>query len=522
MKNTLISFSTNLNQFSKRKSLFMSFYSTLRKYHKWPALVFTLFFLLFAISGILMNHRQTIARIDINRKYLPKNYQLRNWNLASVKGVRTISDDSIIFYGGVGIWLTNSNIDNWIPLMDGIPEGSDFRKTFDLEVTPNGMLAATRFGLYWLGKGENHWVKLHLPPNDQFCTSVELIDSNIYITTRNSIYCSSCLTLQFTPIDVKTPLGAKKEISTFKLFWNIHSGEILGIPGRLIADLAALAMIFLSITGIIYFISPKLIKKYHERFRFRRLKRTTRFSYKWHLKLGAIATILLIVSGLTGIFLRPPFLLSIANGSITLNNSVTNKYYWHDKLRDIRFDPHRKRFILATSDGLYYCTDFSEPLTKFPVQPPISVMGINVLEPLDSGFYLVGSFSGLYRWDPDTGKTFNYLTGNLHSNSHGLRKPLGENVVSGYALISGLEYSFDYDKGMVALHHDKPLPPMPLTVANSFKFPLWNLAQEFHTGRIFSFMLGDFYILVVPLTGISLVLVVVSGFLMWYKRKNLN
>lgn len=501
----------------------MSFYSTLRKYHKWPALVFTLFFLLFAISGVLMNHRQTIAHIDINRKYLPKNYQLKNWNLASVKGARTINSDSIILYGGVGVWLTKSNFENWKPLMDGIPDGSDYRKIFDLEVTPNGILAATRFGLYWLGKGANHWVKLHLPQSDEFCTSIEVVESNIYITTRNSIYYTSAQTLQFTPIDLKAPLGSKKEISTFRLFWNIHSGEIFGIPGRLLADLVALVMIFLSITGIIYFLSPKIIKRYHEQFRFHKLKRTTRFSYKWHLKVGALATLLLVISGLTGTFLRPPFLLTIANSQIVLNNQkVSNSYYWNDKLRDIRFDSARKKFILATSDGIYHCADFSEPLTKFPNQPPVSVMGINVLEPLDSVFYLVGSFSGLFRWNPDTGETFNYITGDLHRKENGLRKPLGENVVSGYAHISGLEYIFDYDKGMVALHHSKPAIPMPSAVADAFKFPLWNLAQEIHTGRIFSFMLGDFYILVVPLTGIFLVVVVLSGFMMWYKRKYLN
>ncbi|MBC7124394.1 MAG: PepSY domain-containing protein, partial [Bacteroidales bacterium] len=309
----------------------MNFYSTLRKYHKWPALVFTSFFLLFAISGVLMNHRQTIAHIDINRKYLPKNYQLKNWNLASVKGARTINSDSIILYGGVGIWLTKSNFENWKPLMDGIPEGSDYRKIFDLEVTPNGILAATRFGLYWLGIGANHWVKLHLPQTDEFCTSIEVVESNIYITTRNSIYHTSAQTLQFTPIDLKAPLGSKKEISTFRLFWNIHSGEIFGITGRLLADLVALVMIFLSITGIIYFLAPKIIKRYHEQFRFHKLKRTTRFSYRWHLNVGALATLLLVISGLTGTFLRPPFLLTIANSQIVLNNQkVSNSYYWND------------------------------------------------------------------------------------------------------------------------------------------------------------------------------------------------
>jgi len=501
----------------------MSFYSTLRKYHKWPALVFTLFFLLFAISGILMNHRQTIAHIDINCKYLPKNYQLKNWNLASVKGARTINPDSIILYGGVGIWLTKSNFENWKPLMDGIPQGSDYRKIFDLEVTPNGIVAATRFGLYWLGKGENHWVKLHLPQNDEFCTSIEVVESSIYITTRNSIYYTPTQTLQFTPIDLKAPLGAKKEISTFRLFWNIHSGEILGIPGRLIADLVALLMIFLSITGFIYFLSPKIIKRYHDRFKFNKLKHTTRFSYQWHLKIGAIASLLLIVSGLTGAFLRPPFLLFIANGNIALNNkSVSNSYYWHDKLRDLVFDKYRNRFILATSDGFYHCNNFSESMVNFAVQPPVSVMGVNVLKPLSDGCFLVGSFSGLFRWNPDTGESTNYLTGEKYTYQTGLKRPIGEQIVSGYASISGSEYLFDYDKGILSINQKGEVISMPDTIAQSFRFPLWNLAQEFHTGRIFGFLLGDFYILVVPLTGLSLVLIVLTGFAMWYKRKYLN
>jgi len=501
----------------------MRFYSTLRKYHKWPALVFTLFFLLFAISGILMNHRQTTAHIDIDRKYLPKNYHLKNWNLASVKGIRTITSDSIIFYGGIGIWLTNSNFDNWKPLMEGIPAGSDYRRVFDLEVTPNGILAATRFGLYWLNKGENQWEKLHLPETDEFCTSIEIVEPNIYITTRNSIYYATAQTLHFTPIDLKAPIGARKEISTFRLFWNIHSGEILGIPGRLLADLVALVIIFLSLTGIIYFLSPKIIKRYHERIKLHNLKRTTRFSIKWHLKVGAMATLLLVISALTGTFLRPPFLLTIANSRIVLSNQdVTNSYYWNDKLRDLRYDSCRKKFILATSDGLYHCADLSEPLTKFHGQPPVSVMGINILEPLDNEFYLVGSFSGLFLWSPQTGEIFDYITGKPHRNDNALRKPLGENVVSGYAQILGIEYMFDYNKGMVSLHHSESVIPMPSSVANAFKFPLWNLAQEIHTGRIFSFLLGNFYILVVPLTGIFLVVVVLSGFMMWYKRKYLS
>gem|GEM_PF-5590671 len=32
----------------------------LRKWHKWPSLIFTLFILLFAVSGIILDHRDLL------------------------------------------------------------------------------------------------------------------------------------------------------------------------------------------------------------------------------------------------------------------------------------------------------------------------------------------------------------------------------------------------------------------------------------------------------------------------------
>jgi uncharacterized iron-regulated membrane protein len=45
---------------------------------------------------------------------------------------------------------------------------------------------------------------------------------------------------------------------------------------------------------------------------------------------------------------------------------------------------------------------------------------------------------------------------------------------------------------------------------------LWNLALEIHTGRIFENLFGLFYILYVPLTGLALLLVLISGFFIWW------
>jgi hypothetical protein len=60
---------------------------------------------------------------------------------------------------------------------------------------------------------------------------------------------------------------------------------------------------------------------------------------------------------------------------------------------------------------------------------------------------------------------------------------------------------------------------MPKLVKDSFRFPLWNLAQEFHTCRIYSPIISSFYILIVPLAGISLIIITITGFAMWFIRR---
>lgn len=46
---------------------------------------------------------------------------------------------------------------------------------------------------------------------------------------------------------------------------------------------------------------------------------------------------------------------------------------------------------------------------------------------------------------------------------------------------------------------------------------LWNVSLEMHTGRIFEHLIGPFYILIVPLAGLCLIMVLVSGFFIWWK-----
>lgn len=495
-------------------------YKALQKYHKWLALIFTIFFILFAFSGILMNHRNIISSVDINRKWLPKNYKLQNWNLASAKGGQQVGGDSIIIYGGAGIWLTNKTFTTWKPFMEGLPKGSDRRKIFDFAKSAKGdFFAATRFGLFKYSKSSNQWKICSLPKDDRFVTGLEVVDSTLYLLTRDHLYAGNIdnKELSFRKIDLIPPAGSKPNITIFRLFWIIHSGELLGNFGRLLVDLVGVTMIFLCITGLIFFFFPKIIKRVKAKRRLSRMKRVTRFSYNWHLKVGIYASLLLLIVSFTGIFLRPPFLLMVVNGHVNQHVSKKNNdVYWHDKLRDIKYDHGRKLFLVATSDGTFYSKDcFSSSLMTFNSEPPISVMGVNVFEVIDNGDYLIGSFSGAFRWNPSTGAVSNYFTNEPVIPKAGLSSPFGSSAIAGYAKIENQEYFFDYDKGVIESSGGNNLE-MPRIIKDSFSFPLWNLAQEIHTCRIYSPLIGIFYILIVPLAGIAMIIITITGAIMWF------
>ena len=76
----------------------------------------------------------------------------------------------------------------------------------------------------------------------------------------------------------------------------------------------------------------------------------------------------------------------------------------------------------------------------------------------------------------------------------------------------------DYDQGVRPLYHQKAFPRMPDNVRNESGMSLWSFSLEVHTGRIFGSILGDFYILIVPLTGLAGITVVLSGYLLWRKK----
>ncbi len=484
-----------------------------------------LFFIFFALSGIVMNHRQFFSPVDVSRNWLPQEYRYNNWNNAAVKGSIEIGDDSVLIFGNIGIWLTNTGFTQFEDWNHGFPEGTDNRKVSDILQTPNGNLfAATLFGLFRFDSAKKEWHKTTLHNVESRIVALEIISDTLLVLTRSRLLLGF-IHDNYSTFEVKelqAPPSAEKQVSLFRTIWVIHSGEILGLTGKLLVDLGGLAMILLSVTGLLFFVAPKWMRRIKRSISLKnKLKNTTRWSYQWHLKVGIIFAFLLFVASLTGMFLRPPLLIPIAGKEVKplKYTHLDQPNYWDDKLRDIHYEPQYHGFAISTSDGMYFLNEnlTQEPL-RYKLQPPVSVMGISVFRHHPGGGYMVGSFSGIFHWNPYDEILNDFRTGQPVAEQSGLRSPFGELAVAGYHSTENEEWIFDYNAGAIS-KSGKPLPGMPTQILQQSGMSLWNLALEIHTWRILKFLIGDFYILVVPLAGILGIFIVISGVVMWVLRR---
>ncbi len=491
------------------------------KYHKWLSIIFSVFIVIYSISGIILNHRDWLSEVDIPRNFLPDNYAYRNWNNASAKGSITIDTNRVLFYGNMGVWLTDSNFSNFEDFNKGFPSGIDNRKVSVIYQCKNTeLLAGTLMGLYRFDKKENIWQQLTFDTHDQRITDIIEVGNEIWIQTRSYIYKTKDLKT-FDRFVLPKPDNYHGKIGLFKTLWVIHSGEIYGIVGKILVDLVGIIFVFLTITGLIVFYNKlKLKHKSLPAEKASKLKRRNKWNLKWHNKLGWTTVFFLVLTTLTGMFLRPPLLIPIANVLVPKipYSELDSPNPWLDQLRGIRYDSNQNIFIVVTNEGVFYSDDFfKSELKKFQVQPPISVMGITVFEPFDANRYLIGSFEGLFLWDIQTQQISDVIKNQPYKPVVKRGSPIGAHLVSGAAWLNRDLVYFDYNSGAHFLNSDAKFSPMPSKISES-QFSIWSLALELHTGRFFEFAIGSSYILIVPLVGLVLLFILLSGFWIWYKR----
>ena len=349
---------------------------------------------------------------------------------------------------------------------------------------------------------------------------------------------------------IPAPKNYEPKTTLFKLVWHLHSGEFFGLPGKLVVDAIALVLIVLSITGILLFILPygirraKKVKSEERRVknslaaknRMKRLGKQFAWNMKWHNKIGYVTIVLTLWIAITGMCLRPPLMVPLVLSKLPQAVGADGNV-WQDKLRAIRWDAVQGDWLVSTSDGfLRVDEDFAKVPKMLPADecPKLSPMGVTVWESDGKGGWIVGSFRGIYRWNPvnhSLNQILDYFTGKPSVETSMI--PISDNLVCGYSedFLGGKPLVFDFANGVedakgqaVDLCNDeaktsKNEESMSDLICETAPMSLWNVALELHVGRCYSPFLGPLSDLFVFLSGLLITLVLLSGYIISHRRR---
>lgn len=540
---------------------------TWKKYHRWLGLVLSVFMLVFCVSGIILNHREVFSGCEVSRKWLPASYYIKNFNNGVVKGTvvkksaaHSLSSencDSVLVYGCAGVFLTDSRLSTWQDFNAGLPESIDERNVRHVVKAKDGSLwcAALR-DVYRYDENSHRWKKVELPGNEERIMDVALAKDSMTVValTRSRVFTivpfvqygeivkigkSSSETYRVESKIIPAPKKNEPKTTLFKLVWHLHSGEFFGLPGKLVVDAIALVLIVLSITGILLFILPygiRRAKKLAAKARMKRLGKQFAWNMKWHNKIGYVTIVLTLWIAITGMCLRPPLMVPLVLSKLPQAVGEDGNV-WQDKLRAIRWDAVQGDWLVSTSEGfLRVDEDFSQAPKMLPDDecPKLSPMGVTVWESDGKGGWIVGSFRGIYRWNPvnhSLNQILDYFTGKPSEETSMI--PISDNLVCGYSedFLGGKPLVFDFAKGVedakgqaVALCNDEPKKSrneesMSDLICETAPMSLWNVALELHVGRCYSPFLGPLSDLFVFLSGLLITLVLLSGYIISHRRR---
>ena len=516
----------------------------------------------------------------------------------SVHANSSESPDSVLVYGCAGVFLTDSQLSTWQDFNRGLPASIDERNVRHIVKAKDGSLwcAALR-DVYRYDENSQGWKKVELPGNEERIMDVALGKNSIQVValTRSRIFeitpIASNIDVSESPsslassakggVSEKSPDifekksgGFSEKVGTFlgkyrveskiipapkkyepkttlfKLVWHLHSGEFFGLPGKLVVDAIALVLIVLSITGILLFILPygirraKKVKSEERRVknslaakaRMKRLGKQFAWNMKWHNKIGYVTIVLTLWIAITGMCLRPPLMVPLVLSKLPQAVGADGNV-WQDKLRAIRWDATQGDWLVSTSDGfLRVDEDFAKVPKMLPADecPKLSPMGVTVWESDGKGGWIVGSFRGIYRWNPvnhSLNQILDYFTGKPSVETSMI--PISDNLVCGYSedFLGGKPLVFDFAKGVedakgqaVALCNDEPKTSrneesMSDLICETAPMSLWNVALELHVGRCYSPFLGPLSDLFVFLSGLLITLVLLSGYIISHRRR---
>lgn len=491
----------------------------IRRLHKWIGLGFCTFLIAFCLTGIILNHRSTFANFGISRQYLPELFRYKGWDQGLLRGTLRVGNN-VFIYGNSGIWRTDTLGQKVVDANAGLPLGPDHRNIRALLKTKDGqMLAMGQFGLYRRANLHDSWHALPLPIGNERYSDLTQQGDSVVVVGRSYLYIARPPYRNFERVSLPKSIDDDGRVTLFRTIWNLHSGELFGLPGRLMMDAVAVLLILLSLTGILHFLFPHLLKRMRPSSQRRFTARLLGKNLRLHDWLGRKTIILTLFVVLTGWSLRPPWLLALVNLSTPPFpfSTLDSNNPWNDRLRMLRYDEISGDWLLSTSSGFYTFSHFHDIPVPIDNAPPVSVMGLNVFQRDTDGSWLIGSFNGFYRWQRQLNASLDYLTGAPITRPS--RLPFGQFAVGGFS--NDFHNTDGTPRPIIVSHYggtDQLVQPESM---RHLPMSLWNVALELHNGRLYTFLVEPslFFIF---LAGILSLLLLWTGWKVRRKKQSRN
>ncbi|MCK5219995.1 MAG: hypothetical protein KAR14_00310, partial [Candidatus Aminicenantes bacterium] len=222
--------------------------------------------------------------------------------------------------------------------------------------------------------------------------------------------------------------------------------------------------------------------------------------------------------GVTAFFMRPPFLAVIARGDIdvSLYPGPFPDNPWDKKIHSALYLKDKAKVLIEAEDGIW---EGDETMTgefrKTRIPILVFVMGATVFEEYPAGGFIVGSFNGLFHI-PGDGRAIDIVSGKMVRFVSPVRP--ADKMISGYFRTpEGEEFITAFKQGIVPVKGSEMNGrfELPEEIRNDNRLPLWNYMFELHNGRLFRDLIGEWYILIIPLGSFLFILITLTGIFDW-------
>lgn len=512
--------------------------------HRYLGLLLFLYLIVVGITGILLNHPTLLSGFSVPRWMVPPSYRIVDWNRGSLKTVVYSEQDSSLGFlaGTEGVWKTTDGGVRFEPMDVGYPSARAKRRTNHLHLMEDGdrslLLAGTHDGLFGCSLTDETWRHVPLGRDAEEIRKILEIEDRIVVFSQSNAYQSPAAEtigdLSFQRVHLQRTKGPATSdtdgISLVRLMFALHGGEIWGLPGRLLIDLVGVVLIFLSASGVYMWYFPRARRWFPRKAGNLPMSETTkRKAYLWmtryHLDLGALVTVFLMLIAGTALFMPPsPLVLFV------VRTTVPREYWpgplpenpWHEAIGNAAYDAVGGEILIEAKKAIWRGpADFSGPFVKDTARHPISAMGTHVMEVTDDGGLLVGSFSGLFECRPDGKTVIDLSTGKPRKRGRS-GPPLGRWMAVGYLETpAGERFVATHKQGILGIDgaETKGRFEMPEAMVRGYRMPLRKFLFEVHNGRIFRDWLGGSYFLISVVGALSLLLIAFTGLYDWVYRR---